>query len=313
LSINVDYADFPPLPEQRKTAEYLLKKYPATFAYAATFSVKEYDQPGWADQVNAQLDQALAHGAVAVKVWKNIGMDLRSADGKMVMIDDAHFKPVFDHLEQQHIPLLGHQGEPKNCWLPMEQMSVKNDQEYFGSHPQYYMYLHPELPSYEDQIRARDTMLLQHPDLQFVGMHLASLEWSVSELADFLERFPHATVDMAARIGQLQAQSIQDWEGVRNFLIKYQDRIMYSTDLEQEPDVVKPCSKDCQKELPFPVQARQVWLRDWRYFTSAAVITVPELDSPVRGLHLPRAVIDKIYAKNAERRFPAAWRQNARL
>jgi len=307
LSINVDYADFPPIAQQQKIAEALLKKYPATFAFAATFSVKDYDQPGWAQSVIQHLDEAVRHGAVAVKVWKNIGMELRSKDGKMVMIDDPHFKPVFDHLAQIHIPLLGHQGEPKNCWLPISAMSVNNDKEYFTSHPQYYMYLHPELPSYEDQMRARDNMLSQHPDLQFVGMHLASLEWSVTELAGFLDRFPTAMVDMAARIGQLQAQSLADPEGVRNFLIKYQDRIMYGTDLDQEPETDQPCTMDCSAELPFPEQARQVWLRDWRYFTSADSITVPELDKAVTGLRLPRTVIDKIYGLNAQRLFPGAW------
>ena len=309
LSINVDYADFPPIAEQQRVAEMLQKQYPASLAFAATFSVQGYDQPGWAEGVNRQLDQAVAHGAVAVKIWKNVGMELRAKDGSMVMIDDPHFKPVFDHLAQIHIPLLGHQGEPKNCWLPLAEMTVKNDQEYFAQHPQYHMFLHPEFPSYEDQMRARDSMLAHHPDLQFVGLHLASLEWSVTELAGFLERFPQVMVDMAARIGQLQSQSIQDRERVRNFLIRYQDRLMYSTDLEQDPDPdqAQPCKTDCGTELPFPEQARQVWLRDWRYFVTADMISVPELDQPVQGLQLPRQVIDKLYNRNAARTFPGAW------
>lgn len=305
LSINVDYSDFPPLEVQQSVAEQLLKTYPANFAFAATFSVTGFGQPGWQQGVIAHLDEAIAQGAIAVKVWKNIGMELRDKDGSMVMIDDPRFGPIFDHLEQKHIPLLGHQGEPKNCWLPIAQMTGKNDAEYFTRHPQYYMFLHPELPSYEDQIRARDAMLSQHPKLQFVGLHLASIEWSVSELANFLERYPHVMVDLAARVGNLQSQSILDRDRVRNFLIRYQDRIMYGSDLDQEPEPVKPCTSDCG--VPFAEQARGVWLRDWRYFTSADMIGVPDLDQPVQGLHLPQAVIDKIFGQNVARAFPAAW------
>src|SRR5271165_3300841 len=66
LSINVDYSDFPPIDEQQKIAETLLKNYPDRFAFAATFSVKDYDQPGWAEAANQRLDQAVRHGAVAV-------------------------------------------------------------------------------------------------------------------------------------------------------------------------------------------------------------------------------------------------------
>ncbi len=36
-------------------------------------------------------------------------------------------------------------------------------------HPQYHMYRHPEFPSYDDQIRARDRMLDKHPGLRFIG------------------------------------------------------------------------------------------------------------------------------------------------
>ena len=60
--------------------------------------------------------------------------------GRLVMIDDAKFDPVFDFIREQHRVLIGHQGEPHNCWLPLDQMTVNNDKEYFREHPQYHMY-----------------------------------------------------------------------------------------------------------------------------------------------------------------------------
>jgi hypothetical protein len=50
-----------------------------------------------------------------------------------------------------------------------------------------------------------------------------------------------------------------------------------------------------------------VWRRDWRYFVTADSFAVPELDRPVRGLALPRAVVDKLYRFNAEKAYPRAW------
>jgi hypothetical protein len=35
-------------------------------------------------------------------------------------------------------------------------MTVRSDKSYFSANPQYHMFLHPEYPSYEDQINARD-------------------------------------------------------------------------------------------------------------------------------------------------------------
>ncbi|MDE2220580.1 MAG: amidohydrolase family protein, partial [Gammaproteobacteria bacterium] len=129
--------------------------------------------------------------------------------------------------------------------------------------------------------------------------HLASLEWSVDELARFLDAHPDAVVDLAARMGQVQYQSNRNRVKVRHFFVRYQDRLLYGTDLTQEPGVDAAAIRR---------QAHAVWMRDWLYLSTASVQRVPELDAPVRGLALPRAVLRKIYAGNAERWFGAAWK-----
>ena len=160
------------------------------------------------------------------------------------------------------------------------------------------MYLHPEMPSYEDQVRARDNMLGKNPDLTFIGVHLASLEWNVDEIAKFLDRFPNASVDLTERIPHLQYQSNKNRNRVREFFIKYQDRITYGTDFEEEEN-------HDPAELTERMNAR--WMRDWKYFNTEEIMTVPELDTPIQGLGLPKTVVDKIYRINAENIFKDAW------
>ncbi|MCE4556986.1 amidohydrolase [Pelomonas sp. P8] len=298
LTINVDYPDFPPIDEQQRVAIELQRQFPLDVAWAATFSVDGSDQPGWLAATRERVDASLKAGAVGVKVWKNIGMSLRNAGGQLVMIDDARFAPLFDDFTKRGIRLLGHQGEPHNCWLPLEQMTVNNDREYFKAHPQYHMALHPEMPSWEQQMDARDRMVAAHPGLHFIGVHLASMERNVDELAAFLDRFPDAVVDVAARIGQLQYQSQRDRERVRRFFIKYQDRLIYGSDMSQEPG---------QDGAALGREAEAVWRMHWRYFNTADTFKVSDLDRPVQGLALPKAVVDKLYRTNAERTFAGAW------
>jgi predicted TIM-barrel fold metal-dependent hydrolase len=300
LTINVDYPDFPPLAQQRRVATALVRAHPRQVAWVATFATTDFERPGWTDATLASIDAARRDGAVGVKVWKNIGMDLRDADQRLVMVDDARFDALFAGLDARGMVVLGHQGEPHNCWLPVEQMTVKNDKEYFANHPAYHMFLHPEMPSYADQMAARDKLLLKHPHMQFVGVHMASLEWDVDKLAAFLDAHPGVTVDLAARIGQVQDQSQRDRERVRRFFITYQDRLMYGTDLAQSAE---------QPDVAFVADLDTVWRRDWRYFNTAEQVTVPELEQPVMGLALPKQVIDKVFRTNAERRYPAAWRK----
>jgi hypothetical protein len=235
LTINVDYPDFPTVQTQQAAAVALRQRYPGRVAFAATFSAAGFDAPGWTADALRQLDSALGQGAVGVKVWKNLGMVLRDADGRYVSLDDARLRPIFDHLEQANVVLLGHQAEPLNCWLPMDKMTVRSDREYFSAHPQYYMHGRHDVPSHEEQLAARDRMLAAHPALRFDGVHLASLEWDVDGVARFLDRFPRASVDLAARMVHLQYQAARNREKVRQFFLRYQDRILYGTDIADGP------------------------------------------------------------------------------
>src|SRR6188768_1064261 len=71
LSINVDYPDFPPVPEQAAIAEAMRKADPR-LQFATTFSMQGFGTPGWTERTIRTIDAAVARGAVAVKVWKNI-------------------------------------------------------------------------------------------------------------------------------------------------------------------------------------------------------------------------------------------------
>ena len=95
---------------------------------------------------------------------------------------------------------------------------------------------------------------------------------------------------MAARIPHLQYQSRLDREKVREFFIKYQDRLIYATDAGISED------SDAEKDAQY---THQVWLDDWKYFTSDEMLTSPNLDGEFQGLKLPKEVIDKIYRENA--------------
>ena len=294
LSINVDYPAFPSISDQAEVAHHFAERNLERFHYATTFSMDGFGQAGWAERANSRIDAEVRRGAVAVKVWKNIGMVERDAEGNLIFIDDAGFDPVFGHLAATGVPLIAHQGEPYNCWLPIEQMTTRNDQLYFSAHPEYHMYLHPEMPSYQDLMARRDAMVARNPNLQFVGAHMASLEWSVDEAAEFLDAHPNAVIELAARMAQIQYQSVRDHRKVRDFFIRYQDRILYGTDLTLNP------GEDVQA---FRQSAHDVWSSDWTYLATGDTQRVDDIDAEVAGLALPRSVIDKIYYANAHRVF----------
>ena len=99
---------------------------------------------------------------------------------------------------------------------------------------------------------------------------------------------------MAARICHLQFQSQADREKVRNFFIKYQDRLIYGTDGGIGPDDDPEASKKSTHDK---------WVEDWKYFTTDEMMTVWEVNGEFQGLKLPKEVVDKIYYTNAVKWF----------
>lgn len=278
-----------PIDTQLAISALIYSRHPGSYRFFTSFHTENILEPDFAGSAIAYIESAMKKGAAGVKIWKNIGMSLVRPDSTFIMADDSLLSPVFRYLENNGIPVIAHLGEPRNCWLPIDSMDDKGDAAYYRDNPQYHMYLHPEYPSYGEQIRAIENILAKYPRLDYTGAHLASLEWSVEEIAGRLDRFPNLRVDLAARMGHIIRQSEQDYDRVRSFFIRYQDRIVYGTDDEVH---------DEEGIDPDEVMAAlcKGWLNHWNYLAT-------DSGENCRGLKLPRGVIDKIYFKNTQRYF----------
>ena len=156
------------------------------------------------------------------------------------------------------------------------------------------MYQHPEMPSHEDIVASTGRMLEKHPDLRFLGAHMGSLEYSVDELAKRLDKFPNMAVELAARMGQVFYQTVENREKVRKFFIKYQDRILYGTDLADNESITKEELED---------NMESAWKRDWEYFVTDNEMESDLINSSFQGIKLPKDVVDKIFYENANTWF----------
>jgi len=257
-------------------------------AWCSTFDPQDWESPGFAERTIALLDRTFKDGAVAVKIYKSIGMELKSRAGKYLMPDDPVFSPIFDALEARDKTLYAHIAEPSAAWRPLDPASPHYG--YYKSNPDWHMFLHPERPSKEAILSARDRMLARHPRLRVIGCHLGSMEENVDEIARRFDLYPNFAVDTAARVPDLM---LQPREKVCAFLIKYQDRVLYGTDLE-----LKPWER--------PEEALKRWeaefARDWKFFATDEKFQYAGRE--VLGLALPGNVLQKFYRQNALRWVP---------
>ncbi len=291
ISINTAVPFFPAIETQEAIILKLKKEYSNTVFHLATFPTTNFWNRNWEQKTIEYLKQRLENGAIGVKIWKNIGMELKDENDQYILQNHPKFDSVYAFLSDNQIPLLAHTGEPLNCWLPLEEMTVKQDRDYFAAHPEYHAARLPEIPHDWEPIKARDNILEKHPNLRFVGAHIGSLEWDTDEIAERLDKFPNLAVDLADRVCHLQHQAVTDWQKVRDFVIKYQDRILYGTDFIDDNSKTQ-LEKD--KWL-----LNDKWKMHHLFFTTSKKMTAPKVTGSFNGLNLSEAILNKIYRENA--------------
>ncbi|HVN20124.1 MAG TPA: amidohydrolase family protein [Dongiaceae bacterium] len=269
-------------PQNQKAREIMHSTHGRS-AWCSTFDPEDFEKPDFVSRSNKVLNETFAQGAVAVKIYKNIGMELKKHDGSYLMPDDPVFKPIFDNIAAHGRTVLAHIAEPTSSWRPLD--PANPDYSYYKDNREWFMYLHPERPSKETILAARDRMLAENPKLRVIGCHLGSMEVDVDDIARRFERYPNFAVDTAARVIYLM---MQPPEKVRAFLIKYQDRVLYGTDLELMS------WSDTSSQLS---HWQKEYLRDWEYFATDDWVEYE--GKRYRGLKLPETVLRKLYHDNA--------------
>jgi hypothetical protein len=251
-------------------------EYASTFLSCTTFSLKNFESPGFASETIALLDRRFRdHATIGVKIWKNLGMTLRDRHGRRVSCDDERFSPIFAWLCDRSAIVYVHSADPVAAWEPLNESSPHF--KYFKRHHQYYFHGKPDAPSHHELLLERDRLISRWPGLRFVAAHLASLSHDVDLVAEFLDANPNAAVDTAARHADLMSQP----DGkVSGFLSKYADRVLYGSDWSIDTEAGD--AEDCNVIRGHAMRLQY----DFEYFE--------------QRLALPESVLRKLY-------FDSAW------
>lgn len=288
--------------------------------------VRRSDQPTFFRDAVRDLDRAAKLGAQGVKVWKDLGMYARDDKGKLIKADDPRLDPFWTRCGELGLPVLMHTADEKEYWQPL----TYNSFHYGLRADQDQHYHNPEMPSWEELIRQRDAVLKRHPKTNFIGAHMGSQSLDLKELGETFEKYSNFSVDTAARqriLGRLNPNAIRD------FFVKYQDRILFGTDnmvlfAGRKPDKsgnISVYPRDDPNWLwvdPKDTEAVRRW-QETAAFDYAQYLQYFETDrhdllDPNRsggawlrmpGVKLSKDVLEKIYHANAEKLIPGLERK----
>src|ERR1700761_1090069 len=98
-----------------------------------TFDAYRFNDPDFATHAIDGLNRAFAEGAVAAKLWKNVGMEIKDKNGKYILPDDPALAPIYRDIAAHHKTLVMHIADPDTAWLPSN--TPATDAAYYREHP----------------------------------------------------------------------------------------------------------------------------------------------------------------------------------
>ncbi len=281
-------AEWKDLAKERKDTWGIVDAGAGAVSFCTTFDPFKLNGSNFSKEAIVQINEDFDRGAIALKIWKNIGEEVKNEEGKYVLPDDPIFKPIYDDIAAHNKTLIAHVADPTTVFEAPNPAAP--DYTGYMSSPGFYMYRRPDAPSKPEILRARDHVLEANPSLRMVGAHLGSMEADFGELGRHLDRYPNFAVDLAARMDYLV---IQPRSFLLPFIDKYQDRLIYATDLEIFPG---------EHETETIKSWEDSYALDWRFLaTTEWLIYRGHL---VQGLGLPRSTLRKLYHDNAVTWFP---------
>jgi len=257
------------------------------------------DYPDAFQKINIRnLNRAKAMGAKGLKIFKSLGLGIRYGDGRLMRIDDEVLDPIWRECGKLGLPVSIHSADPVAFFKPF----TPDNERYMEllAHPSWSFY-GGDYPTFEDLISQLENVIKKHPETTFIGVHFGNYAENPDYVGEMLDRYPNYYIDIAARVpefGRHNAKKMHD------FFIKYQDRILFGTDIGIHSDSLWLGSKGFEEE-PTDEDAVEFYRKHYKYFETSAVQM--EHMTPIQGnwkidaIDLPDNILEKLYYKNAEK------------
>lgn len=261
-----------------KSLDNVKKSRPERFVVFTNMDFSAIDDPQWQERMLRQLEEDVKKGAKGLKIYKSLGMFTQDSKGNRVRINDPRIDPVWAKCGQLGIPVLIHAADPRSFWQPID----KNNERWLE------LKLHPgrrhdnDPVAWETIIAEQHDIFRKHPKTKFINAHLGWYGNDLKTLAGLLEKFPNMYTEIGAVIAELGRQP----RVAREFLIRYQDRVMFGKDswVPEEYETYFRVLETADDYFPYHKRYHAFW--------------------KMYGLDLPDEVLKKIYYRNALKVIP---------
>lgn len=267
------------------------------FAFFANLDWSGIDHPGWPAREARRLERALAAGARGIKIFKNLGLGVRTADGALLAVDDARLDPIMAKAAELGAVVAMHTGDPKAFFSPPGPRNERHLELLFAPG---WSFWGEDLPSRESLLAARDRLIERHPKTTFLLIHLANNPEDLDYVDRLLDAHPNVYVDTSARLAEIGRHPP---EKVRALFSAHPDRILFGSDIIIRPGGYQLGSlsiwPDDESDVDRFYRAHRAYFETDR--RGLAHPTPIQGQWTIDGIGLPEPVLRKFYRGNAER------------
>lgn len=200
-------------------------RYPDRFEVWCGLDYTGYDKPGFGAAAVRELERCYKLGARGVGELGDKGKGLfysKPTKAWGMHLDDARMDPLLEKCADLGMPVNIHVADPRWMYEPMD---ARND----GLMNAYTWRLdnQPDIVGHEGMVEILDRAVRRHPRTIFVACHFANCSDDLSRLGKLFDKYTNLYADISARYAETAA--IPRFVG--QFYEKYQDRLVYGTDM----------------------------------------------------------------------------------
>jgi predicted TIM-barrel fold metal-dependent hydrolase len=255
----------------------LYAKYPDRFEVWCGLDYTGYDKPGFGPAAVKELERCYQAGARGVGELgdKGKGLFYCKPAALGMHLDDPRMDPLLEKCAELKMPVNIHVADPYWMYLPMD---ARND----GLMNAYTWRLdnQPGIVDLPGMVNILERAVARHPKTTFVACHFANCCYDLSRLGQLFDKCPNLYADISARYAESSA--IPRFVG--RFYEKYQDRLVYGTDMGASVDTYR---------FTFRIlESADEHFYAWNLST---------YHWPLYGLALSDPVLEKVYNANAQK------------
>jgi predicted TIM-barrel fold metal-dependent hydrolase len=256
------------------------KSAPGRFIVFTNIDFTGIGEPGWTEKAVKELQEDVKLGAKGLKIYKQLGLNIRDTSGRRVPVDDVRLDPIWAKCGELGIPVLIHSGDPHQFWLPHDKYNERWLE--LKQRPRRYRYPKKDNPSFEQVMAEHFNIMRKHPQTTFISAHMAWMAQDLARLGKILDEIPN----MYTEIGAIIYEPGRQPRFAREWFTKYQDRVLFGKDIwaPEEYYVYFRVLETADEYFDYYRKRHAFW--------------------KMYGLELPDGVLKKLYYKNALKIIP---------